>query len=95
MHLPTPPPAVAVKASTAELADFTQRQRPHAQARVLRMLGIPFTVHPIDGTLLVARAALARGMGDNAQAGAAPVTEPAVNLAALREHAKTTKSRRH
>ena len=38
-----------------ELLAITRRDRPSAQARVLKRLGIPFRVHPSDGILLVAR----------------------------------------
>lgn len=54
--------ATAVILTVAELLEITRRPRPSAQARVLRALGIPFRIHPIDGALLVdretARAAL-------------------------------------
>jgi hypothetical protein len=47
----------------AEVAALTRRERPKAQARVLRLLGIPFAVHPTDGNLLVSRAAAEAALG--------------------------------
>jgi hypothetical protein len=43
--------------SDADLVTLTHRARPSAQARVLRLMGIPFKVHPVDGGLQVARSA--------------------------------------
>lgn len=46
-----------------EVAALTRRGRPKAQARVLRLLGIPFATHPTDGTLIVSRAAVELVLG--------------------------------
>lgn len=49
--------------SDADLVLLTHRARPSAQARVLRKMGIPFKVHPIDGGLQVARSAAEAYLG--------------------------------
>ena len=49
--------------SPSDLVALTRRDRPTAQSRILRLLGIPFSQHPIDGTLLVSRAAVERALG--------------------------------
>lgn len=41
----------------AELVDATHRRQPHAQARALSRMGVPYRKRP-DGTLLVGRDAL-------------------------------------
>ncbi len=38
-----------------ELVAITRRERPSAQARVLRRMGVPFRVHPTDRVLQVPR----------------------------------------
>ena len=49
--------------SPSELVALTRRDRPSAQARVLRVLGIPFATHPADGTQIVSRAAVEKVLG--------------------------------
>ncbi|MBE7524747.1 MAG: DUF4224 domain-containing protein [Burkholderiales bacterium] len=49
--------------SPSDLAELTRRERPAAQARVLRRLGIPFKIHPSDGVLLVAKDAATAALG--------------------------------
>ena len=48
--------------SPSDLADLTRRERPAAQARILRRLGIPFKIHPVDGVLLVAKEAVSAAL---------------------------------
>ena len=48
--------------SPSDLAELTRRERPVAQARVLRRLGIPFKIHPVDGVLLVAKEAVSAAL---------------------------------
>ena len=73
-----------------ELYAITKRGRPKVQARILKQLGIPFTIHPVDGVLLVARDA-ARSVlsGQEAANDAAP---PAVNVDAIRRRGKHGKA---
>ena len=75
-----------------EIAALTRRDRPTAQARVLRLLGIPFAVHPVDATVIVSRVAAEAVLG-------APVGNVTpnpevfeVNVKALR-HGTSTSSR--
>lgn len=49
--------------SVDELYALTRRHAPAAQARVLTRLGVPFKPHPVDGVLLVSRAAAEAAMG--------------------------------
>lgn len=84
--------ATAVPAD--ELEQLLHRQRPTAQARVLTMLGIPFLRHPLDGTIIVARAALERALAHNQAPAAADNVIPMVNVEAIRAHGKTAKTRR-
>ena len=73
----------------AELVAITKRDRPTAQARILRLLGVPFARHPVDGILLVDRnAASAVLTGKPAQR--APAV---VNVEGIRNHAKGTRAR--
>lgn len=72
--------------SAAELVEFTHRDRPSAQARVLRAMGIPFKPHPVDGTLLVDRATARAWMGANVVA--ANDAPPTVNVEGIRSHAR-------
>ncbi|HEV8552529.1 MAG TPA: DUF4224 domain-containing protein [Casimicrobiaceae bacterium] len=46
-----------------EIAALTRRDRPTAQARVLRLLRVAFRTHPTDGVLLVSRAAVEQALG--------------------------------
>lgn len=66
--------------SPTELAAMTKRERPKAQARVLRGLGVPFAAHP-DGTLLVSRASAEAVLGGRA---ANDETPPVANVDAIR-----------
>lgn len=72
--------------SEHELREITRRERPAAQARVLRKLGIPFKPHPTDPVLLVDRDTARAALGSNeATPTAAPDgVEWQVNVAALR-----------
>lgn len=73
-----------------ELAEVTRRDRPFAQARVLRRLGIPFRVHPADGVLLVARDAVLKALGGDALSPTNNTSEQyIVNVGAIRRHGTT------
>lgn len=74
--------------TASELADLTRRERPSAQARVLRALGVSFRAHPTDGILLVARSAAEAALGSAPGPAAADVTAWDVNLEAIRNHGK-------
>ena len=54
----------------AELVDATHRHQPHAQARALSRMGVPYRKRP-DGTLLVGRDALVRAISTDTPARAA------------------------
>jgi hypothetical protein len=70
-----------------ELAEVTRRDRPSAQARVLRRLGIPFRTHPTDGVLLVARDTVIKALGSDSLAAPNDVGgEYFVNVDAIRRH---------
>jgi len=69
--------------SASDLALLTRRERPAAQARVLRRLGIPFKIHPSDGVLLVARDAATAALGGEPAPDLVPQFE--VNVQAIRE----------
>jgi hypothetical protein len=69
----------------AELVALTRRDRPSAQARVLRRLGVPFRTHPSDGVLLVSRAAAEVALGAEVMRGALP-GEYEVNVKGIRGH---------
>ena len=69
--------------SASDLSELTRRERPTAQARVLRRLGIPFKIHPSDGVLLVAKDAVIAVLGGAATQDAVPEFE--VNVQAIRE----------
>lgn len=75
-----------------ELERITRRRRPAAQARILRMLGVPFARHPVDGTILVATTAAARALGDNASP-ASDQAPAAVNVEALRARGEKARNR--
>ena len=80
--------------SPSELLALTRRDRPSAQARVLRLLGIPFTTHPVDGTQIVSRAADEKALGVAVDAFATPSVLYEVNLEAIRgHHGASTNSR--
>jgi hypothetical protein len=69
---------------------LTGRERPTAQARVLRALGIPFRQHPTDRVLIVSRAAAAEALGASAPEAAAetaPVYD--VDVDAIKNYGKT------
>jgi len=72
----------------AELVALTRRNRPGAQARVLRQLGVPFRAHPTDGVLLVLRVAAERALGAESVGESASVFE--VNLEGMRKHGATS-----
>lgn len=67
-----------------ELYAITKRGRPKVQARILKQLGIPFTIHPVDGVLLVARAAASKVLVGEA----GNETIPTVNVDAIRRRGK-------
>jgi uncharacterized protein DUF4224 len=75
-----------------ELAALTRGDRPTAQARVLRLLGIPFAMHPVGGNLIVSRAAIEARIG--APIGNGPSAprpqEYDVNVDGIRQRRKTT-----
>jgi hypothetical protein len=71
-----------------ELAALTRRDRPTAQARVLRLLGVPFRPHPTDGILLVSRAAAEKALGLEIENAVAHGFE--VNVEGIRQHGTTT-----
>lgn len=71
-----------------ELAALTRRDRPSAQARVLRLLGIPFAAHPSDGVLLVSRAAAEKALGLAIERAIAEDFE--VNVEGVRKHGQTS-----
>jgi hypothetical protein len=73
-----------------ELAEVTRRDRPSAQARVLRRLGIPFRIHPTDGVLLVARDAVLNALGSDSPRSANDTGgQYIVNVDAIRRHGTT------
>lgn len=74
--------------SPDELRDLTRRDRPSAQARVLRALGVAFKPHPTDGILLVSRAAAEFALGGNVAPAPAALTDWDVDLEAIRNHGK-------
>lgn len=76
--------------TAAELAELTKRERPAAQARILRALGIPFRAHP-DGSLLVLRSAAEAALGTELPAGKMPAGKPEyeVDVEGIRQHGKT------
>lgn len=71
-----------------ELIAITRRDRPSAQARVLRLLGVPFAVHPADGVLIVARAAVEERL--RVKVGSDVAAEFSVNLEGVRAHGKAS-----
>ena len=78
--------------SPSDLAELTRRERPAAQARILRRLGIPFKIHPADGVLLVAKEAVSAALIGVAANDGGPRFE--VNIQAIRGmHGKTPHAR--
>ena len=71
-----------------EIAALTRRNRPTAQARVLRLLGVPFRAHPTDGVLLVSRAAAEKALGVAVEQAIAEEFE--VNVAGVLGHGTPT-----
>src|ERR1700687_3522897 len=71
-----------------ELAALTRRDRPSAQARVLRLLGIPFAAPPSAGVLLVSRAAAEKALGLAIERAIAEDFE--VNVEGVRKHGQTS-----
>ena len=76
--------------TSQEVIDLTRRDRPMAQARVLRRLGVPFLLHPTDGVLLVARAAAEQALGVVLEPKRQPEFE--VDLEAIRNYGQTPRS---
>lgn len=74
-----------------DLIAITRRTRPSGQRRVLDALDIPYRVHPFDGTLIVARAAVETMLG--VQPGPEPEPVYEVNVEAIRNHGKASASR--
>lgn len=84
----------AATLSELELRELTRRQRPSAQAKILRALGVQFRTHPTDGVLLVAREAVRAALGVlPAAANDEPPTSYAVNVDAIRHHGAKAKAR--
>jgi hypothetical protein len=87
--------AVALILTPQEVASVTRRDRPKAQARVLRALGIPFRVHPRDSVLIVSVAAvqaalgLQRGSEIDGDGDADTSGGFEVNVEGIRSHGKT------
>jgi hypothetical protein len=68
-----------------ELVAITRRERPSAQARVLRRMGVPFRVHPTDRVLQVPRGGIDAYLGGTGpDAEEAAQVDYAVNVTALR-----------
>ena len=79
--------------SPSDLAELTRRERPAAQARVLRRLGIPFKIHPSDGVLLVARDAAAAALWREPAGRTAEAATYDVDVDAIKSmHGKTANS---
>jgi uncharacterized protein DUF4224 len=72
----------------AEVAELTRRERPAAQARVLRALGIPFKPHPTDPVLIVSRAAAEAVLGVKLEEPGDEPSEWEVNIDRIRQHGK-------
>jgi hypothetical protein len=77
--------------SPDDLVALTRRNRPKAQTRVLRLLGIPSVPHPVDGTLIVSRAAAEAVLG--VTIGKESEQQFDVNVQAIREYGTTTHDR--
>ena len=58
-----PSPLTPLALTPADLEQITRRDRPTAQARIMRLLGIPFVVHKTDDNLIVSRAAAEAVLG--------------------------------
>jgi hypothetical protein len=78
-----------------EVVALTRRDRPTAQARVLRALGIPFRLHPSDLTVLVSRTAVEAALGtiSSKEVSSAEVEVYEVDFAGIRNHGKTSSAR--
>ena len=82
-------PSTSIVLTPIDIEQITRRDRPTAQARILRLLGIPFVVHPTDGNLIVSRAAAEAVLG--APIGAAVQSQGyEVNVEGIRTHGQTT-----
>jgi hypothetical protein len=77
---------------TAELERITKRRRYSAQARILRALGVPFTMHP-DGPPVVSRAALEAALGAPLKAVDKPDEIFEVDTAAIEAHGTSSRKR--
>lgn len=73
----------------AELRRVTKRQTAPAQKRVLDALGVPYKSHPVDGSPVVAWAALEAAVGAQLRAVPSSPSEYDVNVDALEAHGKT------
>jgi hypothetical protein len=71
-----------------ELVALTRRNRPTAQARVLRLLRVAFRTHPTDGVLLVSRAAIEQALGVAVKLAIAEEFD--VNVAEVLGHGQTS-----
>jgi len=77
----------ALLLTAEEIVAITRRERPSAQARVLRRLAIPFRTHPCDGMLLVSRAVAQKALGGDELVAVDDVGEVfEVNFDAMRRH---------
>lgn len=85
----------ALVLSSADLVALTSRARPSAQTRVLRRLGIPFLLHPVDRIPIVSRAAAMAALGDTGTLPVAPAIaqEYEVNVSAILNHGKKAHTR--
>lgn len=83
-------PLTSIVLTPVDLEQITHRDRPTAQARILRCLGIPFAVHPVDGTLLVSRAAVEAAFGVPIIATRLQPQDYEVNVEGIRQHGTTT-----
>lgn len=77
----------------AELVEITRRERPSAQTRILKALGIPFAIHPVDGFVLVDRGAARAALGAPDVA-ANDEPPPTVNLEAFRSRKHGSQEKR-
>ena len=75
----------------AEIEQITRRPTAAAQARVLKLIGIPFTPHPTDRRLIVSRAAAEAVLGGTVAVMVDQAQEFDMNIEALR--GKNTTSR--
>lgn len=75
--------------SAKELQELTRRERPGAQSRVLRHLGIAFHVHP-DGALIVGREVVATKLGGQLTSETKLSMQYEVDVRGIENHGKTT-----